>query len=222
MTEYSWDDCIKRYSEDIKHLEESKAKDPTWFEQTVGGRFNFIQLESNMLLLLEQLKADSEIPELERTISHITLRLWYPDIRAVEISVIPSEGSVLDIGINHLETVSVPLEIAVKTIKRFLKLIRDNFRQPNEIPRSIKIGEVEILKFLPLEWVHAGALEQIFELSLKYGRHEADNILEMTPKDVKELVEAIDKIKHIVMKTWEIAREKRSQAWLEELEKDDD
>jgi hypothetical protein len=221
MFDYSWDDCIKRYTESVKRLEQSKSENPAWFEQTVAGKFNIIQLDSMMLLLVEQLKADSEIPELHRTISHSTLILKYPDVPLVHIEITPIEENLLYIGINQLEVVSVPLKLGTKTIKRFLKIIKDRCGHFEEGLQSY-ITNAKALRLLPLEWLHAAALEQIFERSLSYNSSDIENIPTMSQDNIKFLIMDLEKIKDIVMKTWEIAREKRTQEWLKELEKDND
>lgn len=221
--DFTWEDCIAVYSgleNDLAKFKLGLVDEDTDYIATLNHR---IEQDRMMVKLIEQLRDDPEIPNLKRSISHLCLRLWHPDIKGAEVHIEPVKKDRLWIGFNQYEEVEVPLEVAAKTVKHFLKKITT--QQINRKLEKDETGEIESeLKSLPLEWVHAAALIEIYAISLRHGQYtvnlEQDSDI---PNHVlKQIAANMAEITKFVMKTWEIAREKRSQAWLEELEKDND
>jgi hypothetical protein len=219
----TWDECIERFQSHIIHGEELRRKSPKFYEQTWGGRVQLIDQLPDLIEVLEQLRDDPEIPEVGLITSHLTLRIWLRERGEFEVHITPIKKGTLFVGLSGYEDVAVSPENAVITIKHYLRQAK-KFEGIHPYAEKDEIGEIEKrLETLPLEWVAPAALNQIFEKALKYGGQKY--ILEergSLPLDtVKQMIDTFKEITYIVLKANDIAREKRSKLWLEQLTKMD-
>jgi hypothetical protein len=220
----TWDECIDRFQQHINYGEELKRKSSEIYEQSWRGTSQLNAQLPDLIEILEKLRDDPEIPEVGLIISHMTLRMWLRESSKFEVHIIPIKKGILYVGLSGYEDVAVSPEQAVVTIKHYLKEAQ-KFESVHHQTEKDEIGEIEKkLVTLPLEWVAPAALNQIFEKALKYGGHKY--ILKekgSLPLDtVKQMIDTLEEITRIVLKANDVAREKRSKLWLEQLKKMDE
>src|SRR5689334_805993 len=110
----SWEDCLDRFRSYERFLDQTKAENPLLYEKFVSDNPNsFLELNRVMVTVVENLHDDPDLPNLKRMVSHITLRLWLPDIPNLELHISPIEKDILWIGIGRFEVVAVQADKAV-------------------------------------------------------------------------------------------------------------